>query len=106
VTEQTALTTFPPPPAPTSCKLQCPLRPTSPPQPPPPRRSAAAARRPCPAAQAFASPAKLAELVGRVNGAMRQLLPAVVAKTQLYLPNPNTRAILFRPVKSNIAEVR
>jgi hypothetical protein len=44
--------------------------------------------------------------VGRVNGAMRQLLPAVVAKTQLYLPNPNTRAILFRPVKSNIAEVR
>lgn len=39
-----------------------------------------------------------------VNDAMAQRLPPLVAKAQLYLPNPATRAILFRPVKSNIAE--
>ncbi|WIA18992.1 hypothetical protein OEZ85_003659 [Tetradesmus obliquus] len=54
--------------------------------------------------QAFGAPAKLAELVSGVNEAMQSKLPATVAKTQLYLPNPATRAILFRPVKSNIAE--
>jgi len=35
---------------------------------------------------------------------MSTVLPAVVAKTQLYLPSASTRAILFRPIKSNIAE--
>jgi hypothetical protein len=54
--------------------------------------------------QAFAAPAKLAELVTGVNTAMRERLPPTVAKTRLYLPNPATRAILFRPIKSNIAE--
>lgn len=54
--------------------------------------------------QAFGAPAKLAELVSSVNSAMQAKVPPAVAKTQLYLPNPATRAILFRPVKSNIAE--
>jgi hypothetical protein len=54
--------------------------------------------------QAFAAPAKLAELVAGVNTALRERLPPAVTKTHLYLPNPATRAILFRPVKSNIAE--
>ncbi|GIL89428.1 hypothetical protein Vretimale_18913 [Volvox reticuliferus] len=54
--------------------------------------------------QAFASPAKLAELVGRVNAALAGPLPAAVAKMRLYLPNPSTHAILLKPVKSNIAE--
>ncbi len=35
---------------------------------------------------------------------MQAQLPAVVGRTRLYLSNPNTRAILFRPIKSNIAE--
>eukprot|EP00879_Flechtneria_rotunda_P017545 GHRR01018394.1.p1 GENE.GHRR01018394.1~~GHRR01018394.1.p1 ORF type:complete len:715 (+),score=305.59 GHRR01018394.1:627-2771(+) len=54
--------------------------------------------------QAFGAPAKLAELVAGVNKAMTGKLPHAVNKTRLYLPNPATRAILFRPVKSNIAE--
>lgn len=54
--------------------------------------------------QAFAAPAKLSELVAGVNAAMSERLPPTVAKTRLYLPNPATRAILFRPIKSNIAE--
>ncbi|GFR40890.1 hypothetical protein Agub_g1542 [Astrephomene gubernaculifera] len=54
--------------------------------------------------QAFASPAKLAEVVGRVNAALEGPLPAAVAKMRLYLPNPATHAILLKPVKSNIAE--
>lgn len=54
--------------------------------------------------QAFGSPAKLTELVAKVNSNMQTELPAAVAKTQLYLTNAATRAILFRPVKSNIAE--
>jgi hypothetical protein len=56
------------------------------------------------ALQAFGAPAKLAELVTGVNDAMQTKLPTTIAKTRLYLPNPATRAILFRPVKSNIAE--
>jgi hypothetical protein len=54
--------------------------------------------------QAFAALAKLTELVASVNTAMAERLPPTVAKTRLYLPNPATRAILFRPIKSNIAE--
>lgn len=54
--------------------------------------------------QAFGAPAKLSELVSGVNTAMTDRLPPTVAKTRLYLPNPATRAILFRPIKSNIAE--
>ncbi|EFJ48495.1 component of oligomeric golgi complex 3 [Volvox carteri f. nagariensis] len=54
--------------------------------------------------QAFASPAKLVEMVGRVNAALSGPLPAAVSKMRLYLPNPATHGILLKPVKSNIAE--
>ena len=59
---------------------------------------------PFPLAQAFASPAKLAEMVSRVNEALAGPLPAAVQRMRLYLPNPGTHAILFKPVKSNLVE--
>mmetsp|Transcript_26484 Transcript_26484/g.67336 ORF Transcript_26484/g.67336 Transcript_26484/m.67336 type:complete len:817 (-) Transcript_26484:272-2722(-) len=54
--------------------------------------------------QAFAVPAKVAEMVGKVNEALAGPLPAAIKKMSTYLPNPATHAILFKPVKSNIAE--
>lgn len=57
--------------------------------------------------QAFAAPAKLAELVTGVNTAMKERLPPAVTKTRLYLSNPATRAILFRwvtPVNSLVLD--
>lgn len=54
--------------------------------------------------QAFATPEKVAELVEKVNTAMHQELPKVMSKMKLYLQNPSTRAILFRPMKTNIIE--
>eukprot|EP00850_Spirogloea_muscicola_P001883 SM000007S20843 [mRNA] locus=s7:535084:547309:+ [translate_table: standard] len=54
--------------------------------------------------QAFAAPEKLAELVAKVNETLQSSLPEVVAKMSLYLQNPSTRAILFKPIKSNIME--
>ncbi|KAH9804871.1 Conserved oligomeric Golgi complex subunit 3 [Citrus sinensis] len=49
--------------------------------------------------QAFATPDKVAELVHKVNAAIQQELPPVMAKMKLYLQNPSTRTILFKPVK-------
>lgn len=54
--------------------------------------------------QAFATPDKVAELVQKVNAAIQQELPLVVAKMKLYLQNPSTRTILFKPIKTNIVE--
>ncbi|XP_044471934.1 conserved oligomeric Golgi complex subunit 3 [Mangifera indica] len=54
--------------------------------------------------QAFATPDKVAELVQKVNDAIQQELPPVLAKMKLYLQNPSTRTILFKPVKTNIVE--
>lgn len=54
--------------------------------------------------QAFATPDKMAELVHKVNAAIQQELPPVMAKMKLYLQNPSTRTILFKPVKTNIVE--
>ena len=54
--------------------------------------------------QAFASPAKLAEMVSRVNEGLAGPLPTAVSRMRLYLPNPSTLAILFKPVKSNLVE--
>ena len=53
---------------------------------------------------AFAAPDKLAAAVARVNDAMAGPVRDAAAKARLYLTNPATRAILFRPIKSNIAE--
>ncbi|KAK4486691.1 hypothetical protein RD792_006751 [Penstemon davidsonii] len=54
--------------------------------------------------QAFATPEKVAELVEKVGSAIQQELPTVMAKMKLYLQNPSTRAILFKPIKTNIVE--
>ncbi|CAI6000927.1 unnamed protein product [Closterium sp. NIES-65] len=54
--------------------------------------------------QAFASPEKLAQVVKQVDEALKVALPDVVANMALYLPHAATRAILFRPIKSNILE--
>ncbi|PPS06291.1 hypothetical protein GOBAR_AA14356 [Gossypium barbadense] len=54
--------------------------------------------------QAFATPEKVAELVQKVNSAIQQELPLVIAKMKLYLQNPSTRTILFKPIKTNIVE--
>ncbi|KAL6859379.1 hypothetical protein ACP4OV_017638 [Aristida adscensionis] len=49
--------------------------------------------------QAFASPDKVAELVQKVAAAIQQDLPNVMTKMRLYLQNPSTRMILFKPIK-------
>ncbi|KAK9909756.1 hypothetical protein WJX75_006999 [Coccomyxa subellipsoidea] len=54
--------------------------------------------------QAFAAPERLEEMAVRVREALQKALPEVVAKMRLYLNNPATHAILFKPIKSNIAE--
>ncbi|KAJ9168109.1 hypothetical protein P3X46_019672 [Hevea brasiliensis] len=54
--------------------------------------------------QAFATPDKVAELVQKVNAAIQQELPMVMAKMKLYLQNTSTRTILFKPIKTNIVE--
>ena len=46
----------------------------------------------------------MAELVARVRGALSDSLPSAVGKMQLYLTNASTHAILFKPIKSNVAE--
>ncbi|KAF5726117.1 Sec34-like family protein isoform 1 [Tripterygium wilfordii] len=54
--------------------------------------------------QAFATPDKVAELVQKVNTAIQEELPQVMSKMKLYLQNPSTRIILFKPIKTNIVE--
>ena len=54
--------------------------------------------------QAFAAPERLVEMAEKVREALQKALPTVVAKMRLYLSNPATHAILFKPIKSNIAE--
>ncbi|PWA83224.1 sec34-like family protein [Artemisia annua] len=54
--------------------------------------------------QAFASPDKVAEIIQKVNAAMQNELPRVMEKMKLYLQNPSTRTILFKPIKTNIIE--
>ncbi|XP_010261687.1 PREDICTED: conserved oligomeric Golgi complex subunit 3 isoform X3 [Nelumbo nucifera] len=54
--------------------------------------------------QAFASQDKVSELVQKVGASIQQELPTVMAKMKLYLQNPSTRIILFKPIKTNIVE--
>ncbi|XP_028759979.1 conserved oligomeric Golgi complex subunit 3 [Neltuma alba] len=54
--------------------------------------------------QAFATPDKVAELIQKVRTAIEEQLPGVIAKMKLYLQNPSTRTILFKPIKTNIVE--
>ncbi|XP_047261186.1 conserved oligomeric Golgi complex subunit 3-like [Capsicum annuum] len=53
---------------------------------------------------AFASPEKIAELLQKASTAIDEDLPRVLAKMRLYLQNSSTRAILFKPIKTNILE--
>ena len=43
-------------------------------------------------------------MAARVRKALAGPLPAAVGRMRLYLANPATHAILFKPIKSNIAE--
>ena len=53
---------------------------------------------------AFATPARLSEIVGRVNDALSSDLPTCVMKMSLYITSAATREIIFNPIRSNIAE--
>ncbi|XP_054806000.1 conserved oligomeric Golgi complex subunit 3 [Prosopis cineraria] len=54
--------------------------------------------------QAFATPDKVAELIQKVRTEIQDQLPGAIAKMKLYLQNPSTRTILFKPIKTNIVE--
>uniref|UniRef100_A0A803M8V6 Conserved oligomeric Golgi complex subunit 3 n=1 Tax=Chenopodium quinoa TaxID=63459 RepID=A0A803M8V6_CHEQI len=54
--------------------------------------------------QAFATPEKVSELLQKVTSTIQQELPSVIGKMKLYLLNPSTRTILFKPIKTNILE--
>lgn len=47
---------------------------------------------------------RLTQVVGKVNAALQDDLPPLVTCMRLYLPDAATQAILFKPIKSNIAE--
>jgi hypothetical protein len=53
---------------------------------------------------AFAAAPRVAELVAATNGAMASTLEAAARRARAYLPAASTRAVLFRPIKANIAE--
>ncbi|XP_020593355.1 conserved oligomeric Golgi complex subunit 3 [Phalaenopsis equestris] len=53
---------------------------------------------------AFATPDRIVELIQKVSENLEQELPKVIAKMKLYLQNPSTRMILFKPIKTNIVE--
>ncbi len=54
--------------------------------------------------QAFAAPERVVEMVGKVRDAMSSALPEAIRRMQLYLQNPATHKVLYRPIKSNIVE--
>lgn len=43
-------------------------------------------------------------MVGKVREAMSSALPEAIKRMQLYLHNPATHKVLYRPIKSNIVE--
>lgn len=43
-------------------------------------------------------------MVQKVQMTMQNSLPRAVSKMKLYLNNPSTHSVLFKPIKSNIAE--
>ncbi|XP_078429535.1 sec34-like family protein [Wolffia australiana] len=54
--------------------------------------------------QAFAAPEKVAELPQKVGAAVDGDLCQAVEKLKLYLVNPSTQLILFKPVRTNVVE--
>ena len=65
--------------------------------------AAAAARAPF-KTLAFAAPPRLAELLSKTNSSLVEALRDATARTRLYLPAGQVAAVLFRPIKANIAE--
>lgn len=53
---------------------------------------------------AFAAPEKITELTQKVSDTLLHELPKVMSKMKIYLQNPSTRMILFKPIKTNIVE--
>lgn len=53
---------------------------------------------------AFASPEKLAAIVGAVNKALETSYPMAIAKMRLYLEKPKTQNVLLKPITNNIVE--
>ncbi len=53
---------------------------------------------------AFATPSKLIEIVTTVNTALEDTLPKAIGKMKKCLDSTNTQLVLFKPIKSNIAE--
>jgi len=68
------------------------------------RGSGSSAGQPPLKAQAFAAPARVAELVQQCQGTTQEALRDAAARTRVYLPAPQVAAVLLRPVKANIAE--
>jgi hypothetical protein len=54
--------------------------------------------------QAFAAVERVGELVATTNASMGPTLAAAAQRARAYLPAGSTRAVLFRPIKANIAE--
>ncbi|CAA6658710.1 unnamed protein product [Spirodela intermedia] len=54
--------------------------------------------------QAFATPDKVAELIQKVGAAIEEDLRRAIEKLKLYLVNPPTQMILFKPIRTNIVE--
>lgn len=53
---------------------------------------------------AFATPSKLVEIVSGVNASLEGPLQETIGRMGRYLDSPTTNAVLFKPIKSNIAE--
>mmetsp|Transcript_40675 Transcript_40675/g.66006 ORF Transcript_40675/g.66006 Transcript_40675/m.66006 type:complete len:805 (+) Transcript_40675:61-2475(+) len=54
--------------------------------------------------QTFAHPDRLKEILQSVEDALTNTLPPLMLKMALYLNNPATRSILFKPIKTNVME--
>ena len=54
--------------------------------------------------QAFAAVDRVTELVAATNASMGPTLAAASQRARAYVPAGSTRAVLFRPIKANIAE--
>lgn len=54
--------------------------------------------------QPFATPSVVTKLLEEIRGMLQSGLPVVLEKIALYLENPVTRSILFKPVKTHILD--
>ena len=54
--------------------------------------------------QAFATEERLKDVIMRVNKALDEALPSLVAKMRLYLQSDSTWSVLYKPIRQNILE--